>query len=148
MVWFTEEKHWQSANAVLPDIVEKFATLTESFESLPILPPSTLALCRVRVAQLHGVCLPRGELSDDRVENLSHWDCDPAFTPAERACLAYTEVYVIDHNAISDELSDAVKSFYGDAGLVALVQALGLFYGMTRVAKMWDITAAPEMVNE
>ena len=45
----------------------------------------------------------------------------------------------MDPQAITDAQAEAVKSELGDAGLVALIEALGLFYGMTRVRQLWDL---------
>ena len=45
---------------------------------------------------------------------------------------------------MTDDMADAVKAQYGEPGLVALVQALGLFYGRTRISQLWGLDQASE----
>ena len=105
------------------------------------LPAPTLELCRLRLAQLHrtrAAALGHDVAMDaQKIENLADWHRHPAFSALERACLAFTEVYSADVQAVSDELADAVKAHCGDAGLVALIEALGLFDGMLRTEMVW-----------
>ena len=55
---------------------------------------------------------------------LRQWPDSPHFDAPERACLALTEVHAIDAAAITDAQAEAVKQYFGDEGLVALLQAL------------------------
>ena len=97
----------------------------------------------MRIAQLHQsqTEFQREEfrLSDVQRDGLSQWNKSDAFSAAQKACLAFAEVYAMDPQAISDEQAEVVKVHYGDSGLVALIEALGVFYGMTRVGQLWDL---------
>lgn len=145
MTWFSNEEDWQSAIQQQAGLAAKFTSLVNSFNSLEHIPADVLLLCQQRVQQLHGCTLPPPRsLHASLVEKLAllaSWHEAQVFTEAERACLAFSELYAIDHAAINDEQANAVKAFYGDAGLVALVQALGLYYGMSRMHLLWDIDA-------
>jgi hypothetical protein len=55
--------------------------------------------------------------------------------------LAFTEVYAMDTQALTDQHAQAVKRHFGDAGLVLLVEALGILDGMTRLSLLWQLPA-------
>ncbi len=101
-----------------------------------------LELCRLRLVQLHGVPASATELgiavAPAQLDNLADWHRHSAFDARDRACLAFTEVYAADAQAITDALADAVKAHSGDAGLVALIEALGLLDGMLRTERLWS----------
>ena len=104
--------------------------------------PVLLELCRVRQAQLLGCdaeavrrtpfAVDAG-LDEALVGSLSSWPTSPAFSPAAKACLAYTEAFVIDPHGVDDQHADVVREETGEAGLVALTMALGLFDGLCRL---------------
>ncbi len=123
-----------------------FADFQRSFDCLPQLPRSVLPLCKIRMDQLHGM-LGENESQDcdvannlaDLTKEVRQWTDSDQFSDAEKACLAFTEVYAMDVHAITDAQADAVKEHVGEPGLVALVQALGVFYGSSRLRKLWRI---------
>jgi alkylhydroperoxidase family enzyme len=127
--------------ALLPDIADHLQSLYRSFFTLQCLPPQTVELCRLRLARLHRSVtdwqLEEVPVSPERRSALRQWHESGHFDAAERACLALAEVYAIDAAAITDEQADAVKHHYGDAGLVALVEALGIFDGRIRLGLLW-----------
>lgn len=129
--------------AALPDIAPAFAALYAALWQQTHLPGEVLECCRLRLAQLHGssVELAREDfpLSRDQRDKLAHWHSDDAFGAGDRACLAFAEVYAMDAQAITDDLAQAVKDHYGDAGLVLLIEALGIFDGMARLSLLWGL---------
>lgn len=120
-----------------------FAGFQQSFSGLSQLPPNVLPLCRIRMAQLHGnqASKDAGEAFNEMAEAVAQWPDNEQFSPAEKACLAFTEVYAMDVHAITDAQADAVKLTVGEPGLVALVQALGVFYAETRLGKLWGFSS-------
>jgi alkylhydroperoxidase family enzyme len=144
MEWVSEASDRNSTLGVLPELAAPFAALYQSLWTQPHLPAEVLELCRLRLAQLHrcDVELQRSEFEfpAETVEHLARWDTDKGFSDAERACLAFTEVYAMDTQALTDEHAQAVKSYFGDAGLVLLVEALGILDGMTRLSLLWQLT--------
>ncbi len=142
MSWLSPQQHWRNILAELPVIGDKFDPFYNSFWELPQLPASVLELCRLRIAQLHQNASEFERSTIDipaqQREALANWNRDDSFGDAERACLAFTEVYTMDVSAITDQQAEAVKQHFGDAGLVALVQALGVFYATTRLGMLLD----------
>ena len=143
MTWFTEANTQQDIIERAPTLAPAFKEFYDSFWQLSSIPPSVLELCRLRVAQLHQSDYQwqhaRLDLSVEQRQSLSQWSKSAVYTQTEKACLAFAEVYCMDPQAITDAQAEAVISELGDAGLVALIEALGLFYGMTRVSQLWDL---------
>lgn len=116
------------------------------------LPPATLELCRLRLIQLHrGAAASQtgdsdavAEVGEAQRAALSRWSASACFSDGEKACLAFTEVYVMDAAAITDELAAAVKEHFGDSGLVMLIEALGLLDGVIRLNLLWPDTPVRE----
>jgi len=145
MGWVSIGNDRNSTIGVLPDIAATFAALYRSLWTQPHLPAAVLELCRLRLAQLHqcAVELQRRDcdIPAEKRSNLAHWNTHSSFSDAERACLAFTEVYAMDTQALTDDQAAAVKLHFGDAGLVLLVEALGILDGMTRLSLLWQLPA-------
>ena len=120
-----------------PELAAAHARLVDALWDGPM-PAETLELCRLRMAQLlaAGVALversPQATLSPDRVAALPRWANDGAFTDDEKACLAFTELFVVAHHDITDEQAAAVRHAHGEAGLVALTTALSVWENQHR----------------
>ena len=143
MSWIANGNDRESVLAKVPAIAAPFNALYRSLWSQEHLPPAILELCRLRLAQLHRC---DGELNRTEVEvlpslreALAHWERSELFGAPERACLAFTEVYAMDAQALTDSHAEAVKAEFGDAGLVLLVEALGILDGMVRLALLWQL---------
>ena len=143
MTWFTEANTQQDIIDMAPTLAPAFQDFYDSFWQLSSIPPMVLELCRLRVAQLHQSDYQwqhqQLELSAEKRQSLSQWNTSSVYSQVEKNCLAFTEVYCMDPQAITDAQAEAVKSELGDAGLVALIEALGVFYGMTRVSQLWEL---------
>ena len=145
MGWVNSGDDRDSTIGELAQLAAPFAALYAALWRQGHVPAAVLELCRLRLAQLHqcGVELQRHEIDipAEKSEYLAHWDTDPIFSPAERACLAFTEVYAMDTQALTDQHAQAVKRHFGDAGLVLLVEALGILDGMIRLSLLWQLRA-------
>ena len=143
MTWFTEARTQQHIIEMAPTLASAYQAFYDSFWQLTSVPASVLELCRLRVAQLHHSDYQwqyqQVDVTIEQRESLSQWNKSPVFSATDKACLAFTEVYCMDPQSITDGQADAVKSKLGDAGLVALIEALGMFYGMTRVSQLWEL---------
>ena len=93
------------------------------------LPAAVLERCFERMAVLHGLSAAQGV----------------AASAAQSAALEFTETYLQDPAAITDSLAGAVKSHFGDAGLVALIEALGFFDARLRLARLLPLLDAPQL---
>ena len=78
--------------------------------------PGLLERCRVRVCELTGAPLEAGR---------HHTQPPPApDSPAVAACLAFTEMWVIDPHAVTDDLAAAVRDHLDDASASAFTIGL------------------------
>lgn len=126
-------------------VLSGFARLYAAFWGQSHLPSPVLELCRLRLAQLHGATVhfkhEEFEIEPAKKSALGRAESQEVFGAGEKACMAFTEVYAMDVQSISDELAEAVKANYGDAGLVTLIEALGIFDGLIRVDLLWGESA-------
>lgn len=144
MTWFSPRTDFGSVISLLPQTGELFEQFYKSFGQQSHIDSSSLELCRLRLAQLHNSELAWNQedcpVEESKKDALSHWNTSGLFSDAERACLEYTEIYAMDVSSITDQLADVVKAHYGEAGLVALVEALGVFDGITRMGLLWQLS--------
>jgi len=128
--------------ALRPDLAALYGKLLDSLWTDTGFDPLVLELCRLRQASLLGCDAEAARrtsfatdagLPEATVSALSSWPTDPRFGPVERACLAYTEVFVIDPHGVGDDHAATVRDLLGEPGLVALTTALGLFDGLCRL---------------
>ena len=98
-----------------------------------------LELCRIHVSRTIGDPIGASErtpgvtLPDGVVEASARWWSSPLVGPRERACLAYTEQFVLDVHGITDEHHSAIAAHLSAAEQVAFTTALGLFDGLARM---------------
>jgi AhpD family alkylhydroperoxidase len=127
-----------------PDVI---AELTAAHDAAwNAVDPVLLELCRLRVAMLLGcatelavrtpAALAAG-LDERTVAELASWPTSSRFDPRARACLAFTEQFVIDVASLDHDLTDAVTSHLGSAGLVDLAHALLVVEQRQRLALAW-----------
>ena len=125
----------------LPNLASARDALRASLWDRPHLPAAVLELCRLRLAQLHGseqdAAFEERAVPSEQRAALRTWNSSSLFGDAERACLSFAEIYAMDASALTDAQAEAVKSHYGDAGLVALIEALGVFDGAIRINLLW-----------
>jgi hypothetical protein len=117
--------------------------------------PCLLELCRLQIASIlrsSSEFTARTPLAvtagfDERKAAIlgSAWN-SPLFTDVERACLAFTDAFVMDVAALSDEVAGAVAAHLGDAGLVDFTSALLILEQRQRLALAWTtlFTEAPQ----
>ena len=145
MGWVNSGDDRDSTIGELAELAAPLSALYAALWTQRHVPADILELCRLRLAQLHqcGVELQRHEIDipAEKPEYLAHWDTESIFSPAECACLAFTEVYAMDTQALTDQHAQAIKRHFGDAGLVLLVEALGILDGMTRLSLLWQLPA-------
>ncbi len=114
--------------------------------------PALLELARLRIATLlgHSADLDRrtpravdAGLSEDKVREVASWPTSPRFTARERACLAFTEQFVIDANGVTDELVAEVTAHLGAAGCYAFTEAVSVLETFARACLVLGIDDAP-----
>jgi hypothetical protein len=123
-----------------------FARLWESVWAQPYVSAELLEMCRLTLARLHQNALelrtinPRlGASAPSPARRASVLAGDafrsPLFSAAEKSVLLFCECYGLDPQSIADELADQTKAHLGEAGLVFLIEALGVIDGRIRTAR-------------
>jgi alkylhydroperoxidase family enzyme len=126
---------WASATGVTAPWAAIWPAPTASFTDATSLvwqavDPAVADLCRCRIAMLLGDPSPAprpgmGPEHDTRVANLAQWPTSPLFDKEARACLAFTEQFVMDVGSMTPALVGPVNDALG-AKTAAFVQALYL----------------------
>lgn len=123
-----------------------FARLWQSLWVQPYVNATLLEMCRLTLARLHrdehelralnphvtAGAVPAGQ-RQALIEGTVHRSA--LFADAEQVVLDFTESYGLDPQSIEDASADAVKAHLGEAGLVFLIEALGLIDGRIRTAR-------------
>jgi len=108
--------------------------------------PVLLELCRLRIATLLGCedglatrtpAAVEAGLDEAMVAALAGWPRDERFGARERACLAFTEQFVIDVAGLDDATAAAVRDELGDDGLADFVNALLVVEQRQRLRLTW-----------
>ena len=87
-----------------------------------------LGLCEQRIREILGVA---------EKPELANWYTDTSLSATEKACLAFTEEYMIDVANLTDETAAAVRSELGDQAMVDFVSALLVVEQRQRIALTW-----------
>lgn len=134
--------------AANPLLAQAWQDYRRALWSQPHVPITVLELCRLRLAQLHGaeeqwqtrnIDAYRAGITETKLAALSLWHRDDQFDAAERASLELAEVYFQDPQMITDAQAAAFTAHFGEQGLVALIQALGMFDAQCRLALLLQL---------
>jgi len=131
-----------------------FARLWESVWAQSYVSGELLELCRLTLARLHQDALEQRTVnprlgasapSPARRASLLAGDAfrSPLFSAPEKSVLLFCECYGLDPQSIADEVADKAKAHLGEAGLVFLIEALGLIDGRMRTARCLRDLALP-----
>jgi AhpD family alkylhydroperoxidase len=156
LTWLREEALGHTATARVlghrPELRDALASFEALFWRRAWLDPVALELCRLRVAQLTGCeaelavrsrpALEAG-LREEKISRLEDWERSAGFTPTERACLLFTEKFVLDVGSITDADAAAVSERLGPEGTVALCEALAILDGFARFRVLFGVEPEP-----
>lgn len=92
-----------------------------------------LEACRRRVCELVGAPLDAGRHRTQPAASTDH--------PATDACLTFTEMWVIDPHAVTDDMAAAVRSHLADAEAAAFTIALATIEAQARATLAWEMSA-------
>jgi alkylhydroperoxidase family enzyme len=113
--------------------------------------PVTLELCRLRMATLLASAAALSErsqaavdagLTEERIARLPQWPSDPSFSTEERACIGFVELFVIDHDQISDEDVRELTDLLTAQGVVTFTTALIAWDNQHRLDNALHVAAA------
>jgi alkylhydroperoxidase family enzyme len=106
--------------------------------------PQTWELVRLRVAMLTrnprelARRWPDIALSEEKIAALPQWPKSPLYSAAERACLEFTEQYVIDVAGMTDDMVNNLLKHYDSSAIFALVHAIYAIDGAQRTQLVLD----------
>jgi hypothetical protein len=98
-------------------------------------PDGLITLCRARIRMLLTATVPA---DDAKVRAVGDYATSPLFSDVERLALEFTEQYVMDVSAMSEELVAELRNRLGTDGVYAL--AMGL-YAIDQAERL-DVSAA------
>lgn len=113
--------------AANPDVLEQLNLARDAAWST--VDNRILGLCEQRIREILGVA---------ETSMLANWYADPALSAGEKACLAFTEEYMIDVASLSDETAAKVRELLGDQAMVDFVSALLVVEQRQRMATTWN----------
>lgn len=108
--------------------------------------PCLLELCRLQVASLLGCTEEAGiptpaaldaGFDEAKAASLTEWFRSPLYSLAERACIAFTDQFVIDVASLDDATAIAVRDELGEDGLVDFISALLIIEQRQRLRLAW-----------
>lgn len=116
--------------------------------------PALVELCRLRIAQLvesrfdlalrYSPALRAG-LTDEKIAALPRYPTSELFTERERVCLEFTEQFVIQSSAISDEDTTRVMTVLTPEEFIYLCKALSVMDQFARASSAFRL-APPSVV--
>jgi alkylhydroperoxidase family enzyme len=139
------EQTYRNTLAGQPEIL---AALTAVHEAAWVaVDADLLEMCRVRMAMLLGADDSVGchGLDDQLVADLHNWPAAPRFSSTQRACLAFTEQYLIDVASIDDGLVTDLAAAVGHDVVANFVSALLVVEQRLRLSLAWG-RLVPEVV--
>ena len=89
-------------------------------------------------------------LSEDKIEAIAHWQVSEAFTPLERAVLAYTDALVLEGGRVQDAVFGALKQHLSDEEILELTYVTALYdmHAVMSRALRLEYDDVPEAVSE
>jgi alkylhydroperoxidase family enzyme len=136
-------------DAVLAEQPDVRRSLAEAWDAAwAAADPVALELCRLRVAMLLGCdaelatrtpAAVAAGLEERAVADLARWTTSPAIGPTARACLAFTEQWVVDVAGMDDATAGAVRDQVGDQGLADFASALLVIEQRQRLRLAWAV---------
>ncbi len=158
MTWLSQtapgDTAFDRAFGLCPDLYRRYIDFQALFWQRHLVDPVILELCRLYVAELLGCASERriryqeaidAGFDERKARALDGWQRAEGFDERERACLRFTELFVLDPHAISDDDAIAVRRALGTRATVALTEALALFDGFMRFRLLLGDAAEAEV---
>jgi alkylhydroperoxidase family enzyme len=135
------------ALALSPHFVDVVMGYEKALAQTP-LDPRLHELVRYRVAQLNQCTVCLAFRRDDSgvpepvLEQVGDWSASDAFSPAERAALAFTEQFCGDSAAIPDSLVTELETLLPPGHVVELALVVGKYLAMGRFMQVLGLDQA------
>lgn len=135
-----------------PRFYEEF--MADHARSIERVDPLVLELCRLRMASVIGSrfslalryqpALDAG-LTEDKIAQLSLYADSPTFSPLERRCIEFAELFAIQSSAIGDGDVAALQDAMGTEAMIYFLKALSVMDQVQRSSVAFDL--APPTVT-
>jgi alkylhydroperoxidase family enzyme len=144
---------FERSMALSPQVSEQFAAMYRQVWCPPVADPVLLELARLRMAQLlrSGADLrlrfapaAAAGLTEDKIAALPQWSTSPLFSAAERAVVAFAELFTIDAHAVGDDQCAAVTALLPRPDVAGLTLALAIFESTTRLRLAFGVDPVAE----
>ena len=148
MTWLPQQAagtgSFERAFGLRPNLFDAWRRFAVLLWDAGLVDPIVLELCRLRIGQMHGAACPPqatnpASLPARKADDLATWWRSDAYDETERACLRFAEQFALDPKGITDAEAAALTGALGDAGTVAFVEALAIFDGFARFARILEL---------
>ncbi|MEY2968437.1 MAG: hypothetical protein RIQ64_1064 [Actinomycetota bacterium] len=112
--------------ASVPDVLEQLNLARDA--AWATVDNRLLGLCEQRIREILGTA---------ETTTLADWYASTDLSDAEKACLAFTEEYMIDVASLTDDTAARVREHLGDQSMVDFVSALLVVEQRQRIAVTW-----------
>ena len=145
------ETSFEGAFGLRPELHADWQAFAELFWTRRLVEPTLLELCRIRVAQILGCAAEERRrtpqavaagLDETALTELVDWPRSQRFSDVQRACLRFTDGFVLDPHGVSDADAAAVAAHLPPKEMMALIEALAVFDGFTRFRLILGLEAA------
>jgi alkylhydroperoxidase family enzyme len=145
---------WDQVTALAPDTFDAIEELHRTLWTT--LDPVALELCRLRIAALldagshaalRSPAAREQGLTEDKIAALSKWPSSPLFTDKERACLAFTEQFLLGPSTVTQEHVDALLEHMDSPGTYQFVMGLWATESLQRTCLTLDVSPDPEAIG-
>lgn len=144
MTWLDKTADGEGLDAVYGLVPEAYARHQELLAHIwqpGLIDPVVLELCRLRIAQIvrcdrelaaRTPAAVSAGLDEDKIAQLPQWPRSPLFSDAERAALAFAEMYVVEPGSVTDAQCAEVTAHFTPPETAVLTTAIAVFDAMAR----------------
>ena len=135
-----------SIDAFFREVLDDRTSVASQLEEIhglawEVIDSALLDLCRLRVAMLlhcdSELEVSNSDLDSEKIASLSEWSSSSLFNESEKACLRFTEEFIVDVSSIPDSSAFAVRECLGEEGFVNFVNALLVVEQRMRLQIVW-----------
>lgn len=133
-----------------PDLLEPHRRYYARVFEDDVAPADLLELGRLCVATVHGceaelaIRCPATGVTEEQVSALPRWRDADCFSDLQRAALALAEKMPFRHKEVVEEDVAPLREALGEARMVGLFVALGLFDATCRLRLVFDVAPRPQ----
>jgi AhpD family alkylhydroperoxidase len=131
-----------------PEMGGMVERMIETVYGRSILPAAEREVARMRIAQLNdcSACavfrapsVVAAGVAEDAYEHLHEYRTYPGYTERQRLAIELAERFVLDHQAIDDELFARLRAHFGDAEILDLTLCLAVYLGLGRTLEVLGV---------